>query len=184
VGCGLITTLEVHTGTAKWTGYQLLCGFGAGCALQIPNAATQNMRPLEDIPTDLAIVIQARNFGPTVMLGAGNNVMNQKSVTYIGEIGIDGFDCMMVLRASATGFRNVVPKEYLAQMLDAYNRALRQTFYLALPMSCVAVLRCIFTEWKSVKKTSGASGIGGGEEARPVGTVYFVARFDMESVGR
>ena len=151
IGSGLITTLEVSSGTAKWIGYQLLYGFGAGCALQIPNVATQNVLPLQDIPTGLAVVILAQNFGPAVMLSAGNNVLNQKLVTSIDELGIEGLDAMMVLRAGATGFRNVVPEEYLGVVLDAYMKALRQTFYLTLGMSCMAVVGGCMVEWKSVK---------------------------------
>jgi len=151
VGSGLVTTLEVHTGTAKWIGYQLLYGFGAGCALQIPNVATQNVLPLNDIPTGLAIVILAQNFGPAVMLSAGNNVLNQNLVAHIRDLDIQDFDPMLVLRAGATGFRNVVPGEHLGEVLEAYNCALRQTFYLTLGMSCVAVVGAVFVEWKRIK---------------------------------
>jgi hypothetical protein len=114
--------------------------------------ATQNVLLLEDIPTGLAVVILAQNLGPAVMISAGNNILNQKLVTYIGEIGIEGFDPMTVLRAGATGFRKVVPEGQLEAVLDAYNRALRQTFYLTLAMSCAAVFGGVFIEWRSVKE--------------------------------
>jgi MFS family permease len=170
IGCGLITTLDVHSGTAKWIGYQLLYGFGVGCALQIPNVATQNVLPLEDIPTGLAIVILAQNFGPAVMLSAGNNILNQKLVEYIAELDIEGFDPRAVLRAGATGFRNVVPEGYLESVLEAYNLALRQTFYLTLAMSCAAVVGGVFIEWKSVKNSGvrEEEAVGSSDEGKDV----------------
>jgi hypothetical protein len=152
IGSGLITTLQVDSTISKWIGYQLLYGFGAGCALQIPNVATQNVLPLDDIPTGLAIVILAQNFGPAVMLSAGNNILNQKLMNYIGELGIEGIDAGVILRAGATGFRAVVPEEYLVVVVEAYMRALRQTFWLTLGMSCLAVVGGCFVEWRSVKE--------------------------------
>ncbi|KAF2686071.1 MFS general substrate transporter [Lentithecium fluviatile CBS 122367] len=164
IGCGLITTLDVHTGTAKWIGYQLLYGFGAGCALQIPNMATQNVLPLADIPAGLATIILAQNFGPAVMLSAGNNILNQKLVAYIGDLGIAGIDPMVVLQAGATGFRGVVPEGELGRMLEAYNHALRQTFYLTLAMSCAAVVGGVCIEWKTVRKPEAKKDQGIGEK--------------------
>lgn len=34
VGAGLLYTLQVNSGTGKWIGYQLVCGFGAGAGVQ------------------------------------------------------------------------------------------------------------------------------------------------------
>lgn len=73
---GLMTLLQTNTGTSKWEGYQILLGFGAGCALQIPRIAAQNVNLLRDVPTAMAITIFAQTFGPTIMLSVGNNILN------------------------------------------------------------------------------------------------------------
>jgi hypothetical protein len=41
IGAGMIYTLQVPSGAAKWIGYQLLSGFGAGGGVQIPFIAVQ-----------------------------------------------------------------------------------------------------------------------------------------------
>lgn len=78
IGGGLMTLLEIDTESGKWIGFQILYGFGAGCALQIPQIAAQNVNTLQDVPAAVAITFFAQNFGPTIMLSAGNNVLNQK----------------------------------------------------------------------------------------------------------
>ena len=49
VGAGLLTTLGIHTLDGKWIGYQILYGFGLGCASQAPNMAAQTVLPREDV---------------------------------------------------------------------------------------------------------------------------------------
>lgn len=50
VGCGMLQTLDVPASAGKWIGYQLLAGFGAGAAVQIPFLAVQVALPAADIP--------------------------------------------------------------------------------------------------------------------------------------
>ena len=151
IASGLLTTLQTDTGTGKWIGYQILYGVGAGAALQIPTIAVQNVLPIQDVPTGLAIVILAQNLGPAIFLSAGNNVFNDKLLKNISALRIPGLDPSAILSAGATSLRTVVPEEHLAAVLRAYNEALRQTFYVALAMSCVGLLGCVFMEVKKVR---------------------------------
>ncbi|KAF2642701.1 major facilitator superfamily transporter [Massarina eburnea CBS 473.64] len=152
IASGLLTTLQTDTGMAKWIGYQILYGAGSGSALQLPLIAVQNVLKLEDVPTGLAIVILAQNLGPAIMISVGNNVLNEKLVTYISGLNIEGIDATAVLRAGATGIRKMVPQEHLGAVLHVYNEALRQTFYVALAMAVAALFGCMSMEWKRVKQ--------------------------------
>jgi Na+/melibiose symporter-like transporter len=49
VGAGMIYTLEVPDKAAKWIGYQLLSGFGAGGGVQIPFIAVQVVLSSKDM---------------------------------------------------------------------------------------------------------------------------------------
>ncbi|KAJ4305330.1 hypothetical protein N0V90_000861 [Kalmusia sp. IMI 367209] len=152
---GLVTLLETDSGTGKWVGYQILYGFGAGCALQIPQIAAQNVNELKDVPTAMAITMFAQNFGPTILLSAGNNILNQKLLTYISDLGVADIDAAAVVKAGATKIRDVVPQQYLGIVLEAYNKALRQTFYVALAMSCATVFGALFVEWRRIRGFDG-----------------------------
>lgn len=90
------------------------------------------------------------------MLSAGNNVLNDKLLHYISDLGIKEIDAPAVVRAGATAIRTVVPEQYLGVVLEAYNKALRQTFYVALAMSCATVIGGAFIEWKRIKGSKDA----------------------------
>ena len=51
VGCGLLYTLRVDTSTARWIGYQLLTGIGAGMGMQVPFLAVQAVTSAADMPS-------------------------------------------------------------------------------------------------------------------------------------
>jgi hypothetical protein len=151
IGAGLILMLEPGTGAGDWIGFQILYGFGIGCALSIPQIAVQTVLSLKDIPTGLAVIGFFQNFGPAIMLSAGNNVLNERLLEYIGALGIEGLDTPAVVRAGATAIRKVVPVEHLGSVVGAYNMAIRKTFEVALIMSCLSLVGGVFMEWRSVK---------------------------------
>jgi ABC-type Fe3+ transport system permease subunit len=91
-------------------------------------------------------------FGPAVLLGAGNNVLNSKLLQYVAELGIEEVDPMVVVKTGATAIRGVIKEEYLGRVVDAYNRALVQTFRVALIISCLTVVGALFMEWKRVRE--------------------------------
>ncbi|RSL51082.1 hypothetical protein CEP54_011624 [Fusarium duplospermum] len=90
-----------------------------------------------------------------VLISAANNVINEKLLHYINDLGIPGVNGMDVINAGATGFRDVIPED-IGQVVDAYNRALRKTFQIALIIACLSALPAALLEWKSVK--TGGSG--------------------------
>jgi hypothetical protein len=155
IAAGLTTTLAPNTTTDKWIGYQILYGFGVGCAYQLPQIAAQTVLPLNDVPTGLAITIFFQNFGPAILLSAGNNVLNKGVIRYVSELDLPGVDALAISRAGALAFRKLVPEEYLGATIGAYNEALRDTFRVALIMSCLTVIGAAFMEWKSVKISKG-----------------------------
>jgi MFS family permease len=155
IGAGLTTTLAPDTTTDKWIGYQILYGFGVGCAYQLPQIAAQTVLPLNDVPTGLAITIFFQNFGPAILLSAGNNVLNKGVIRYVSKLDLPGVDALAISRAGALAFRKLVPEEYLGATIGAYNEALRDTFRVALIMSCLTVIGAAFMEWKSVKISKG-----------------------------
>ena len=56
---GLLTTLQVHTGTSKWIGYQVVYGFGMGMCFQAPNLAAQTVLPTKGVPIGIVLMFFA-----------------------------------------------------------------------------------------------------------------------------
>ncbi|KAI1412624.1 major facilitator superfamily domain-containing protein [Hypoxylon sp. FL1857] len=157
IGAGLLTTLEVDTSTAKWIGYQILFGFGSGCGFQLPQVAAQIVLPPRDIPMGISVSMLFQGLGGAVLISAANNVLNDKLLHYINDLGLPGVDGMAVINAGATEFRNVIPPEHIGQVVDVYNTALRKAFQIALITACLSALPAVLLEWRSVKKGSPGS---------------------------
>jgi len=112
--------------------------------------------PLKDVPAGLAITIFFQNFGPAVLLSARNNVLNERLLRYVSELDLSkGLNAQAISRTGALAFRELVPEEYLGAVIGAYNEALRDTFWVALIISCLTVIRAAFIGWKSVKMAEG-----------------------------
>ena len=69
---------------------------------------------------------------------------------------IQGFDPSAIANQGATSLRQLVSPDQLQLVLNVYNDALRDIWYLALALSCLVFLSSFGFEWKSVKAESKA----------------------------
>ncbi|OGM45192.1 efflux pump antibiotic resistance protein [Aspergillus bombycis] len=152
VGSGLLSTLQVHSGHAHWIGYQFLVGAGVGSGLQTAFAAPQCVLPLEDIPIGTAVVIFTENLSAAIFVSVAQNVFSNQLRTNLATYAPDA-DTSAILSGGATDIKNLVPQHLYQAVLFAYNKALDQTFYVAVALSCCAVLGVLGMQWVSVKKS-------------------------------
>ncbi|KAJ5833514.1 hypothetical protein N7474_001825 [Penicillium riverlandense] len=151
VGSGLITTLQPDTGSGKWISYQILYGIGIGLAFQPPYIAVQTVLQDSMVPTALVMLSFAQQFGGIVILSIAQNVFRDR-LAYNMATRVPGFDPKKTLGSGALGLINAVPAKFRDQALVAYNGALVDVFYIALGLTCLAVVSTLGIEWKSVKK--------------------------------
>lgn len=163
VAAGLLTTLTPGTGVANWVGYQILFGFGIGCGFQLPQIAAQTVLPFKDIPTGIAITLFFQSLGGSIFVSAGNNVLNDRLLHYITALRLQGVNAVDVIEAGATAWRGVVPAVSIDVVVDAYSRALRDTFRVGLITVCLSCIGAAFMEWKNVKRgpTNNAATVNG-----------------------
>ncbi|KAJ5781387.1 uncharacterized protein N7518_009870 [Penicillium psychrosexuale] len=136
-GSGLLSTLEVQTGTGKWIGYQIL--FGAGSGLGILTALTPAQAlPVADIAIGTAIIMFCQNLMGSIMVSVAQNVFTNELVRYLAE-EVDGIDAQAVLSMGATEISDHVPSDQYGTVLKAYNKALTHTFYVA--------VACLLQPW-------------------------------------
>ena len=150
IGAGLLTTLDVHTGHAKWIGYQALFGIGVGCGLQQTLIAVQTILPLDDVPTGTAIVIFLQTLGGALFVSVGQNIFTNELAKGLASAA-HGVDASIVLRIGATSLKNAISPEFLPGVIMAYNKAITHTFYVGVAMSCLTIIGSVLMEWKSVK---------------------------------
>ncbi|KAJ5875635.1 uncharacterized protein N7473_012982 [Penicillium subrubescens] len=154
IGTGLMTALKVDSGHAEWIGYQVLFGAGIGCGMQTSFSAPQTALPLEDIPVGTAIVMFTENLASAIMVSVAQNVFTNQLKTNLSEYA-PAVDASAVISAGATEVQQLVPEKLYQVVLFAYNKALDQTFYVGVALSCLGIIGVLGLEWISVKGKKG-----------------------------
>ena len=153
IGAGLCTTFKPDTGSPVWIGYQIIFGFGLGCAMQVPNLAAQCVLAKRDVPTGVSLMIFMQMMGGAVFVSVAENVFTNRLTTNIGEVS--GIAPAIVLDTGATELRSAIPKALLPAVLLAYNNAITSTFIVGTVIAAVAIIPALTMEWKSVKRFKG-----------------------------
>lgn len=150
IGSGLLTMFHVDTGHSMWIGYQVVYGLGVGCGMQLTLIAVQAVLNKRDVATGTAIVIFSQTLGGSIMVSVAQNVETNQLLKGLVK-SVPGIDPSIVLNTGATQLRNIVPAQYVGQVLEVYNSALSKTFYVGVATAILSMVGAVFVEWKSVK---------------------------------
>lgn len=179
VGAGLLTTLNTNTSKGMWIGYQIVYGFGFGLCSQGPNMAAQTVLPREDVAIGAVLMFFGQMLFGAIFTSVGENVLSNQLANRLA--GIPGINPQQIQSTGATQLLALIPAEYHAQALRAYNDSLRVCFQVGLIMACLSIIGALGMEWRSVKKnippkkpdsgrTAEEGNSQGGEEAATVVT--------------
>lgn len=152
IAAGLISTFSTNTGESKWIGYQLLYGLGLGLGMQQPSVAAQTVLPKKDVPTGASLMFFGQNLGGSIFVSVANNLFINKLASGLVKANVPGITPTVVANTGATDLRKVVPAAVLPQVLQIYNIAIRQAFYVGVAVSAALIFSAVFMEWKSVKQ--------------------------------
>lgn len=150
VGSGMLFTLKINSTAAQWIGYQVIAGFGAGAAVQIPFVAVQVVSSAKDMPVANALVMFFNSLGGAIAISIAQNIFINSLAKEIPKYAPQ-VDPRVVIGAGATYVRQVVPKEYLEGVLEAYTKAITTALVLSIATACIAALASFGMEWKSIK---------------------------------
>ncbi|KAI1422985.1 major facilitator superfamily domain-containing protein [Xylaria sp. FL1777] len=150
VGGGLLTTLQLDTGSPKWIGYQVLYGFGQGLCFQAPNLAAQTVLPKNDVSIGASLMFFSQILGGAIFISVGQNVLNNQLLQRLR--GLPGFSPGLIQSGGATSLIDSFPPEYRHDVLVAYNESLRTVFRVGLILAALSVIGALCMEWRSVKK--------------------------------
>ncbi|TIA82677.1 MFS general substrate transporter [Aureobasidium pullulans] len=151
VGSGLLSTLNTSSGGKYWIPYQILPGMGAGITLWMPYVAIQTVLKAEDIPVATALLQFFQSFGAALFLALAQAVFSSIFYAALKSSDIVGLDLSAIVHAAPAEFRQLVPKENLAQVLNAYNQGVTSTFYLGAGLAAAACFASFGIQWKSFK---------------------------------
>ncbi|KZP14861.1 MFS general substrate transporter [Athelia psychrophila] len=150
VGCGLIHTLQLGSGPAKWIGYQLLAGIGAGSAVQVPFLAVQVVLDPKDLPVGNAVVMFFDSLGGAISISLAQSIFSNALAKELPKYA-PGVSVAQVVGAGATGLRKLGLGSALGGVLVAYEKALEETFILPIAAAGLALFVSFGMEHRSVK---------------------------------
>lgn len=150
VGAGLLTTFTIGTGHSKWIGYQIIYGFGVGLSMQTPITVVQTVLPQSDIPTGTALIMFLQTLGGAIFVSAGQSLFqNNLSQGLILAIGAE--DAATAINGGVTALRVTIAADLLPAVLNVYNKALTETWYVSVALASLSIIGAVAIEWKSVK---------------------------------
>ncbi|KAJ5144516.1 hypothetical protein N7448_001908 [Penicillium atrosanguineum] len=151
VGAVLLSTLTPKSGDAMWISYQILMGIGVGLGMQQPFIVVQNMLPDDDIPTGTAVITIAQTLGGAIFISVAQNVF-QNRFSRVLHAKDPAANVAEVLSAGTTTLHQNISEDQLPVILECYNSAVTQAFYVAVALAGLSLLGTIALEWKSVKE--------------------------------
>jgi len=151
VGAGLIYTWDVDTPMSKLVGYQILYGTGVGLGIQQAIVAVQAGSKNVDIPSGIALLCFAENFGGAVFVSVAQNLWANNLALKLQNIA--GIDPSRVFNTGATEITTLTQDpDTLEAIKVAYNDALSQPFLVALILLCIATIGTLGVDWKNIKQ--------------------------------
>ncbi|KAK7937302.1 uncharacterized protein PG986_014170 [Apiospora aurea] len=155
VAFGLMSTVRPGTASANRIGYQILAGFGMGAGTTMPFVVVQNLVPLAQTPTAMAILLFCQNFGGACFLTFASTVFNQSLPKAIATYA-PGANVAEILATGATAFRHVVSSSDLPGVIMAYSVSISYVWYLVCGAAGGALMTGLFMGYRDIRKTGNA----------------------------
>ena len=150
IATGLLTTLEVDAVLARLICYQALFGFGSGIGYQGPQSAAQTVLSPHDAAIGIALMQFANSFGPAVFVSVAQTIFTGRLVADL-EAYAPRLNASSLVKMGLADLKEHVGPGNLAGALLGYDRALMQTFYLGVGLTCLSLVGSVGMEWRSVK---------------------------------
>lgn len=166
IGAGLISTFWLSTSEGKWIGYQIIYGFALGLGLQQTSLAIQAVLARKDVPLGGAFNFFGMGLGGAIFVSVTDNIFINHYAANLK--GIPNLPPDFASNAGATALRSIVPPAELETVLIAYNRALKDCWYVALALAALLAPVALGMEWKDIRKKGKAQGnrVDQGSEAK------------------
>ncbi|KAI1106530.1 MFS transporter [Jackrogersella minutella] len=151
VGAGLLSTLKVDSTIGYWFGYQVVVAAGAGLGAQNVMLVAQVAVPVADMAMAVSIMTFTQTLSSSIFLAVAQNVFQNQLVKNL-MANAPGLDSNAIINSGVTALRDSVPADQLPAVLQAYNDAVTQTFYVAVAISALSIFGPLFMDWISLKQ--------------------------------
>jgi MFS transporter, DHA2 family, glioxin efflux transporter len=150
IAAGLTYTLQIHSSSSAWIGYQAMSGIGLGLIFQIPVIVAQsNVKP-SDLSTASSMILFFQTIGGAIWISAAQAGFTNQLIRSL-PIKAPGVNPALVLITGATELRKVFSAEELPGILEAYMSGIRVPFALAIACCCLTTVIIAIPKWESIK---------------------------------
>ncbi|KAM0787384.1 hypothetical protein ACM66B_003469 [Microbotryomycetes sp. NB124-2] len=150
IGAGLFATMNEATSQGRWIGYQIVASTGMGVWYMLGFLASQILLPKPDRARGANCVIFAQLWGATVWVSASESIYQTTFARGLDKIA--GVDKNAVLGAGVSGFRLIVPPEFLSRVIDVATDGLFNVFVASAVIAAVATFAVIAIPWIHLKR--------------------------------
>ncbi|KAI1454443.1 MFS transporter, partial [Annulohypoxylon moriforme] len=151
VGAGLLSTLKVDSTIGYWFGYQVVLAAGAGLGAQNVMLVAQVAVPMEDMAMATSIMTFTQTLSSSIFLAVAQTVFQNQLIKNLTANAPD-LNSSTIVNGGVTAIRDLVPPDQLPAVLQAYNDAVTQTFYVAVAVSALSIFGPLFMDWISLKQ--------------------------------
>ncbi|TEA16144.1 Rubrofusarin-specific efflux pump aurT [Colletotrichum sidae] len=150
VGAGLLTTLNIHTPTSAWIGYQVLYGWGTGLVVQAPMLAAKACLPKTDVSIGLGLMRLSASLGGLALLAPAAAILNGRLLSRLSHV-LPGSSGATLASTGITDILAALPPQQKPIVIDAYNESIRETFFLGLASTLLVFVGPLGMEWVDMK---------------------------------
>ena len=132
----------------------LSAGFGIGT--QSANLVPQVAVPPEDTIMAITTYIVVRSLCSSISLPIAQSVFHNRLLHNL-RVSAPSVDPSMV-EGYTTRLREILPSTLIGPVLEAYSRAMTQTFYMGMAMCALSFLGSVSLRWESVREEKACEG--------------------------
>jgi MFS family permease len=151
IASGLLYTLDLHSNSGAWIGYQALAGIGVGLCIQVPIMAGQAVVEVQDLSIISAVVLFFQCMGGAMCVQAAQAVFSNTLLKEVLKRAPD-LSPALIIQTGATELRDVFAGEQLTIILNGYVIALQDCFLLSTVLAAIATLISVGSGWINLNK--------------------------------
>ncbi|GAB7353775.1 hypothetical protein MBLNU459_g4162t2 [Dothideomycetes sp. NU459] len=151
IAAGLLTTLDTDATIAMLIGYNAFFSAAGGIGFQGPQIAVQTTLSDDDTSMGLAMIIFAQNFGPALSLNIAQSIFSSRLTKNLATYA-PTLNATAVENLGFSDLKAHVPAKDLGVLLLSFDKAITQTFYLGVALTCLTMIGSLRMEWRSVKE--------------------------------
>ncbi|KAL8386727.1 hypothetical protein RB599_010860 [Gaeumannomyces hyphopodioides] len=154
VGSGLLSTWTPMSEDVLLAAFPAIFGAGCGIAFQQPMVAAQSVLSDDDMPIGISVILFGQAIGTALVLSVAETVFSSRLRTNISDIAGAALGRHRLIEGGAQGIIKAITESdgSLAQLMNAYNKAITQSFYVPVAMAALSVMGAVAIEWRNVKR--------------------------------